>query len=252
MRKILRPLRRLGAGKVSWGELQELGVAAPFGEWGEQRVLVVFAHPDDEAFCSGLVATLAGLGAEVRFLCMTRGEGGDLGDVSREEIGRVRDGELWAAAEVLGVSSVGYLGYVDPLSSGGKPVAPAHDGDELAVKIRQAVLEWEATVVVTHGSGGEYWHPAHVCLHDSVRRVAGTTPVHLVTMNAWNPDHPLGGILNRDDSPDFRVDGEAVFEKRLKALEAHVTQRGVFERFCGGTLEDFVRATGRESYRRVR
>ncbi|MEM8953153.1 MAG: PIG-L deacetylase family protein [Verrucomicrobiota bacterium] len=251
MRKVLRPLRRFERGAPRWPAIEELSKTAPFGAWARQRVLVIFAHPDDEAFCSGLVATLVEAKAEVRFLCMTRGEGGEAAGMDQEEIGAVRERELQDAAEILGVTAVSYLGYVDPAAARSKPLAPVHDVNELTVRIRQAVLAYGATVVVTHGSGGEYWHPAHVCLHDCVKRVAASTPAALLTMNAWNPEHPLAGILNQDDLPSYRVDGGAVFQQRLRALEAHGTQRGVFERFCGGTVADFVRATEHESYRLV-
>jgi LmbE family N-acetylglucosaminyl deacetylase len=251
--KILRPLRRLEGGELSWETREDLIEGVPFGAWADQRLLVVIAHPDDEAFCSGLVAAAVAAGAEVRFLCLTRGEGGDLGGGAvREELGSVREGELRRAGEALGVSEVEFLGYVDPLVPGGKPSAPAYDSLELTVQLRQAVLKADATVVVTHGSGGEYWHPAHVGLHDHVGKAVEATPARLLTMNAWNAAHPLTGILNRDDIPDYRVDGAAVFEARLRALEAHETQRGVFERFSGGTVADFVRATAKESYRVVK
>jgi LmbE family N-acetylglucosaminyl deacetylase len=251
--KLLRPLRRLEGGVPEWDELEDLVEGASIGGWAEQRVLVIFAHPDDEAFCSGLVAAAAAAGASVTFRCLTRGEGGELGGgVEREELGAVRERELRVAAEALGVSEVGFLGYVDPLASGRKPIAPAHDATKLTVQLRQAVLELKATIVVTHGSGGEYWHPAHVCLHDCVRKAVGATQAEMLTINAWNPAHPLPGILNRDDCPDYRVDGTELFEARVTALMAHETQRGVFERFSGGTAEDFVRATSKESYRLVR
>jgi LmbE family N-acetylglucosaminyl deacetylase len=247
--KLLRPLRRLEGGVPTWEETEDLIESAPLGAWADQRILVIFAHPDDEAFCSGLVAATAAEGAELRLLCMTRGEGGALGGADRAELGELREKELRAAGEALGVSRVTFLGYVDPLVSGGKPVAPAHDSMELTVQLRQAMLEAGATMVVTHGSGGEYWHPAHVCLHDHVRKGAEATQARLLTMNAWNPSHPLPGILNRDDRPDYRVDGGTVMEARVRALKAHETQRGVFERFCGGKVEDFVQATAKESYR---
>ena len=79
VRKVVRPLRRLMT-LGSAGEPGDLLGEKPFGPWEAweaQHILAVIAHPDDEVFCSGLLAGAAALGAKVSILCMTRGEGGD-------------------------------------------------------------------------------------------------------------------------------------------------------------------------------
>ena len=46
---------------------------------GGARVLVVVAHPDDEAFgCGSLLLHATASGAEVTVLCATRGEAGEV------------------------------------------------------------------------------------------------------------------------------------------------------------------------------
>ncbi len=79
------------------------------------RALVVFAHPDDAEFgLGGTVAKWAGEGTEVHFVCVTDGSAGsNAPGEDREFMRPVRKAEQEAAAEVLGVASVTWLGFVD-------------------------------------------------------------------------------------------------------------------------------------------
>jgi LmbE family N-acetylglucosaminyl deacetylase len=70
---------------------------------GIKRVLLIGAHPDDED--TALLAVLArGMGAQVAYLSLTRGEGGQnlIGPELGEGLGIVRTGELLAARRVDG------------------------------------------------------------------------------------------------------------------------------------------------------
>ncbi|TMK34460.1 MAG: PIG-L family deacetylase [Actinobacteria bacterium] len=77
--------------------------------------LVLFAHPDDAEFmCGGTVARWARDGCDVHYVVITDGSAGsNEPDVSREELRPVREREQHAAAAVLGVKSVTFLGEVD-------------------------------------------------------------------------------------------------------------------------------------------
>jgi LmbE family N-acetylglucosaminyl deacetylase len=77
--------------------------------------MILFAHPDDAEFgCGGTVARWAREGCEVHYVCVTDGSAGsnDPG-TTRETMRVVREREMRAAADVLGVSSVTFLGEVD-------------------------------------------------------------------------------------------------------------------------------------------
>ena len=78
-------------------------------------LLFCFAHPDDETFATGgTVARYAAHGTAI--VCATRGEAGRvtaLPGASREEVGRVREAELRAAAAALGAGGVEILGHPD-------------------------------------------------------------------------------------------------------------------------------------------
>jgi LmbE family N-acetylglucosaminyl deacetylase len=79
------------------------------------RAMILFAHPDDAEFgCGGTVARWAREGCAVHYVCITDGSAGsnDPG-TTRETMRVVREREMRAAADVLGVSSVTFLGEVD-------------------------------------------------------------------------------------------------------------------------------------------
>ncbi len=80
-----------------------------------QRVLAVFAHPDDpEFFCGATLARWAAEGAEVTFVLATSGDkgSGDL-EMSHERLAEIREEEERNAAKALGVKDVIFLRYPD-------------------------------------------------------------------------------------------------------------------------------------------
>src|SRR5438309_9466590 len=80
-----------------------------------ERILVVVAHPDDVDFGSaGSVATWTSQGIDVAYCIVTNGDAGGFDPaVPRSEIPAIRQAEQRAAAAVVGVESVDFLGYPD-------------------------------------------------------------------------------------------------------------------------------------------
>src|SRR2546430_8691493 len=81
-----------------------------------KRLLGIFAHPDDEGTMSGASLEYSTLAIETGLVCATRGEVGEIADstlATPENLGKVREGEMRAAAEVLGVHNLWFLGYRD-------------------------------------------------------------------------------------------------------------------------------------------
>ncbi|MBI5613674.1 PIG-L family deacetylase [Candidatus Gottesmanbacteria bacterium] len=77
-----------------------------------KRILIITAHPDDEAFLvGGTVAKYTKAGNEVSLLCATKGEAGSTGysGIKREELGEVRTKELTDSCQVLGIHEVKFL-----------------------------------------------------------------------------------------------------------------------------------------------
>ena len=79
--------------------------------------LVLFAHPDDAEFmCGGTVAKWARGGCEVHYVVCTDGSAGsNEPGADRDEVAPIREREQRAAADVLGVKSVTFLGETDGL-----------------------------------------------------------------------------------------------------------------------------------------
>ena len=84
-------------------------------ETGESRVLVVLAHPDDpEFYCGGTVARWAAEGRYVAYCLLTRGDkGADESGTDPVRMAATREQEQRAAAAVLGVAEVQFLGHED-------------------------------------------------------------------------------------------------------------------------------------------
>jgi N-acetylglucosamine malate deacetylase 2 len=197
------------------------------------RILVFFAHPDDETmFLGGTLAYLAERGAEIHYLCATRGEGGEMGDppiCSREELGIVREKELRCAVRALGGKSVQFLGYQDPLVGPDNELYSfSDDTDQVAEQIREIISVIKPQVILTHGPGGEYGHPAHIQAHQAlISALSGMEhPVVSVYAPAW---------LSRETGkytlePSIQVDISPLKEKKLKAIQCHRSQHGLFLR----------------------
>jgi LmbE family N-acetylglucosaminyl deacetylase len=226
---------------------------APFrsGRFGGiASVAVVVAHPDDEVFCSGLICELKEHGAHVRVLCLTKGEGGPCGGHPREELGRVRAEEMKRACDVLGVDELVFLGHVDPEGKGYKVFAPDVGAADLAAQLRPHLAGRD--LVVSHGSGGEYWHPAHLLVFEAVRAALPGAeedegPTWL-SFSARRPEHPLQELVNWDDEAFLTLDGTRHERARRRALDCHRTQLGLFSKFAKGDHGDFVRYTAIETY----
>jgi len=83
---------------------------------GLGTILGVWAHPDDEAFLSaGLMSMAIDAGSRVVCVTATRGEGGspDPARCPPEVIARTREEELLRCLAILGVTEHRWLGHVD-------------------------------------------------------------------------------------------------------------------------------------------
>jgi LmbE family N-acetylglucosaminyl deacetylase len=134
----------------------------------------------------------------------------------------------------LGGKSLTFLGCVDPVVGPGEALfAPEHNPPLLAGQIVAAIKQFGAQVVLTHGSNGEYGHPAHQLMHN-VAKVAvmslGDAAPLLYSFAAAYPTHPYPRLSNADDAADFVVDVSAFLDKKEAAAHCHATQNALFVR----------------------
>jgi len=201
-------------------------------------LLCLVAHPDDETIlCGGTLALLSARGVDVHVIALTRGEGGELGEpplTDRENLGQVREREMVCAVGKLGGKSLTFLGYVDPtVGEGGELSAPAHDPAMLSGQIIASIKQTGAQVLLTHGSNGEYGHPAHKLMHAAALIAAaslgGAAPL-VYSFAASYENHPYPRLSNADDPADVLVDVSNFIDQQLAAALCHVTQNALFVR----------------------
>jgi LmbE family N-acetylglucosaminyl deacetylase len=204
-----------------------------------KRILFLMAHPDDETFGpGGTIARYARSGAEVRLATATRGEAGMVGDppvTDREHLGEVRAGELMAAAEILGISSVHFLGFLD----GQLATVPREQLVERAVEVIRRV---RPHVLVGFGPEGVSRHADHMVMCEvalsAFDRAADPTWYPGDGAPAWSPlklyqfeiaqelfagwDAPLAGVP-RANLTTF-IDTEEQVETKIRAFHCHKTQ----------------------------
>jgi len=126
------------------------------------RLLVVFAHPDDESMgMGGTLAKYAAGGVETHLVCASRGERGWFGPEEQnpgpEELGQRREKELENAVRELGMKGLFFLDYIDGEVDQADPA-------EAIRKIGTHIRRIMPHVVVTFPPDGNYGHPDHIAV----------------------------------------------------------------------------------------
>jgi LmbE family N-acetylglucosaminyl deacetylase len=203
------------------------------------NILAFFAHPDDETMLAGgILALLSKRGASVHYLSATRGEGGEVGEpalCSIDELGDTREQELVCAVGKLRGRSLTFLDYKDPrVGPDDELFAFTADLASLAGQVAATVTQFEIDVVLTHGSNGEYGHPAHLLCHQAALAAAMSFPdaqqPAVYTFSAAFDDHPYSRLLNKDDAAIAVIDVSETLEEKLAAAMCHRTQHALFVR----------------------
>jgi LmbE family N-acetylglucosaminyl deacetylase len=124
------------------------------------KMLCVLAHPDDESLgLGGMIARYASEGVEVYLITATRGEEGWFGPPEEhpgaDALGQIREQELHAAAEVLGIHEVTLFDYCD---------GELHNADQQALirEVVEHIRRIRPDVLVTFDHNGVYGHPDHI------------------------------------------------------------------------------------------
>jgi LmbE family N-acetylglucosaminyl deacetylase len=191
------------------------------------RAVVVFAHPDDAEFlCGGTVAIWAKGGTEVHYVCATDGSAGwNRPDLTRDEIARIREAEMREAAEVLGVGSVAFLGFVD---------GTLEPNLQLRRAITREVRRLRPDILVTFEpslwSGRRYVnHPDHKAVGEAVLAViacdAPTRPQFPELLDEGFEPHKVPRLwLPSWDGADTFIDISDTIELKIEALHRHKSQ----------------------------
>lgn len=214
------------------------------------------AHPDDESIaCGGVIRKASDEGHRVILVVATRGEHGEIQPgvlADGEDLWKRRVEETHAAAEILGVHRVEFLGYTDSGMMG----TPTNDApgsfwtapvDEAAKKLAAILESAQADALTCYDDNGGYGHPDHIQVHRVGMRaaeLAGTPRVFQSTMNrdhlergrdAFAEQAAAAGVEVPDvaEEEDFgkpesvitaAVDVTPYLEYKRRAMRAHASQ----------------------------
>jgi LmbE family N-acetylglucosaminyl deacetylase len=200
----------------------------------EQSILLVFAHPDDESFgVAGTVAKYTQRGIPVDLICATRGEKGTRLDVPDSvSTGAAREAELRAAAAIIRIRDIYFLGYID--GELGKAGA-----DEVTGKVLAIMQRLRPDTVITFGPDGITGHPDHIAIGEAATRAfdtlrrRGNVPrrLYYVTLpQSAVPDAGESGIATRpDEEVTTTIDISDHFDMKIQAIGAHRSQQDARE-----------------------
>lgn len=185
----------------------------------EKHVLVIFPHPDDEAFgVSGTISMHVDNGTPVTYACLTLGEmGRNMGNppfANRETLPQFRKKELVAAANVLGITDLRMLGYRDK-------TIEFENEELLANRLGAIIGEVSPSLIITFYPGYAV-HPDHDATGAAVIKAVKQLPadkrpkVHCVAFSN-NCEEELG-------QADIVNDVSAVADRKIAAIKAHTSQ----------------------------
>lgn len=139
-----------------------------------KRLLICYAHPDDESFGLGaLIARYVAQGVEVYLICATSGEAGSMDESYIQQYGSIkatRLAELDCAVQVLGIRELFLLGYRDsgmmnhPDNQHGDSLWSQwnHHNEEVVRSFVRVMRQVQPQVIITFNEYGGYGHPDHI------------------------------------------------------------------------------------------
>ena len=185
----------------------------------ESQVLVIFPHPDDEAFgVSGTIATHIERGTPVTYACLTLGQmGRNLGNppfATRESLPLIRKAELQDAAKAMGLTDLRMMGLRDK-------TLEFEDDQKMANMVTDLIEELNPSLIISFYPGYSV-HPDHEATGKAVVRAVRAIPeekrpkLHLVAFSN-NCVEELG-------EANVFHDVSSVKEKKMNTMKAHISQ----------------------------
>ncbi|WP_077624813.1 bacillithiol biosynthesis deacetylase BshB2 [Sediminibacillus massiliensis] len=184
----------------------------------EKHVVVIYPHPDDEAFgASGTITQFRQQGVPVTYLCGTLGEmGRNMGNpafANRETLSEFRKQELIDACEVMDVE-LRMLGYRDK-------TLEFEERDEVAEHLKGILEEIEPSLVITHYPEHAV-HPDHNAMGaaaiEAVKRIDESKRPKVWAQAISNNHLELLG------EPDVVNNVRPVFKQKMQTIMAHRSQ----------------------------
>ncbi|WP_027481434.1 PIG-L deacetylase family protein [Deinococcus pimensis] len=185
------------------------------------KLLLIVPHPDDEVYgAGGTIMEFVEAGHRVGLVTLTRGEKGrtlGLAD-GPEALAALREGELRACLDELGVHEHRHLGYPD----GGLRDIPV---EELAEVAREAMETLRPEIVLTFPPNGSNGHPDHVATHRAVRLAWEALPEPRPELWYYAGPLPENEALHAEYlPPNVTRDVSPFLTRKLRAIACHRSQ----------------------------
>lgn len=174
-------------------------------------IMVVGAHPDDETFIAGgIMAMAVANGQDVVCVTATRGEAGVQDETlwPKKELGNIRENELQAALQELGVTKHYWLGCEDGKCS-------QANADEVVDRLSKIIEQHKPDTILSFGADGLTGHDDHQTVSrwvDTAVAQQSDQPVVLyavITEDQYEKymqqmDEKLNMFFNIDNPPIFK------------------------------------------------
>lgn len=226
MPDIIAPMSRLTL-------LLLIGAMTMLAQNAKVRIIAFGAHPDDcDIRAAGTAAKFAALGYAVKFVSVTNGDAGHQ-DIGGGPLALRRRAEVQESARRLGITY---------------EVLDNHDGELLpTLDVRRQIIreirEWKADIVL--GPRPNDYHPDHrytgVLVQDAAYMVVVPNICPLTPALRKNPAFFYYQDRFQKPSPfrpDVAIDIDDVFQKKIDALDAQVSQFYEWLPWVAGTLSE--------------
>lgn len=202
-----------------------------------RKILLVFAHPDDESFATGgtIVKYSSIANTEIHLLCATRGEAGQTGHPSictKEDLPYVREKELQKAANILGIDHIRLLAHRD----GTLDKIPT---EILAQEIKEYIDDFHPQIVITFPPHGISGHPDHIAIQKAtmaaVKEASIVPYLYYITIpESWVGKRTSPPYSDPDESIHAVIECAEYKDQVAEALRAHRTQNKSVDRAFPG------------------
>lgn len=237
----------MGVGLVWWGRTMLHNEEIPqkkhlLDESVSQKVMVFFAHPDDEIAVGGTLLDLRNQNHSLVMVYLTKGEAGPTGGlVKQEELGEARALEMKRVSEILGAENLEMFDFPDS----GLRLLPL---DTFKTVAREMIRKHLPDIVISYDSQvGLYGHPDHrivskameeVFMEDKNTQGFSVKKLYQVTLSpkqieialkiapGFQRNYPREGPGL--PAPDFSIKTTPYFSTIVSMMEAHATQQEVF------------------------
>ncbi|MCT4632835.1 MAG: PIG-L family deacetylase [Firmicutes bacterium] len=221
-----------------------------------KKAMLIYAHPDDESIITGgTIRKMVEKGYEVDLICATRGEASTAYDrdyVKKEHLPEVREKELIDSCQVLGISKLYFMDYLD----GSLKTIPEDEG---VGKLIKYLNEEKPNIVITFEPDGISHHSDHKIIHSWTMKALSSREIDTNPEKIYwaTEDRGTGRLKKGKAMGHFRedmttiIDITGVIDIKTEAIKCHRSQIKALEN--NALIEDgkLIRRNKEEFFIRV-